>query len=111
MHGAIFVPFLLLCVRDTNGSCPPEGHLKVAVRSANKERQNPIKGKKKRGVPIFVPFLLLLCVTRTVHGTFTATLLAEGTATLTIDKKIACYESGQGGGLFFFFRPNVYGIS
>jgi hypothetical protein len=38
---------------------------KVAVRSANKERQNPIKGKKKKkcaGCAIFVRFLLLLCV-------------------------------------------------
>jgi hypothetical protein len=37
--------------------------IKVAVRSANKERQNPIKGRKKcTGCAIFVPFLLLLCV-------------------------------------------------
>jgi hypothetical protein len=48
---AIFVPFLLLlCVRDTNRSCP-YCHL-----SANKERQNPIKGRKKmHGVRDFCP--------------------------------------------------------
>jgi hypothetical protein len=49
----------------------------VAVRSANKERQNPIKGKKKcAGCAIFVPFLLLLCVrdtNRSCHNTATLT--------------------------------------
>jgi hypothetical protein len=36
--------------------------LKVALRSAKKGRQNPIKGKEVHRCAIFVLFLLLLCV-------------------------------------------------
>jgi hypothetical protein len=54
-------------------------YIKVAVRSANKERLNPIKGRKKRtGCAILVPFLLLLCVrdtNRSYH--ITATLITD----------------------------------
>jgi hypothetical protein len=34
---------------------PHQNSLKVAVRSANKERQNPKKGKKMHGVRDFCP--------------------------------------------------------
>jgi hypothetical protein len=58
MHGVRdYCPVLLLLLAN-------EASLKVAVRSANRERQDPIKGRKKKKCTwcaIFVPFLLL-CV-------------------------------------------------